>query len=95
MKLAWHEVPGKIGRKDPSRRDRMIVCKPLNGRSMIIARRQSDICYRPVGSKSYRPYGTGRFFLTIPGTSCQATFTQSLRDTDPIATQFFDSLLGS
>jgi hypothetical protein len=27
-------VPGKIGRKDPSRRDRMIVCKPLNGRSI-------------------------------------------------------------
>src|ERR1700741_1758625 len=34
MKVAWHEVPGKIGRKDPSRRDRMIVCKPLNGRSI-------------------------------------------------------------
>jgi hypothetical protein len=73
----------------------MIVCKPLNGRSIDkIARRQADICYRPAGSKSYRPYGTGRFFLIIPGTSCQAIFTRSLRDTDPIATQFFNSLLG-
>src|SRR6202008_1572999 len=34
MKVAWHEVPGKIGSKDPSRRDRMIVWKPLNGRSI-------------------------------------------------------------
>jgi hypothetical protein len=30
--------------------------------------------------KSDRPYGTGCFFLTIPGTSCLATFTQSLQD---------------
>jgi hypothetical protein len=28
----------------------------------IIARRQADIWYRPAGRKSYRPYGTGRFF---------------------------------
>ena len=73
----------------------MIACKALNGRSIDNSASPSRYLYRPPGSKSYRPYGTDRFFLTIPGTSCQATFTQSLRDTEPIATQFFDSLLGS
>jgi hypothetical protein len=59
MKVAWHEVPGKIGKREPSRRDRMIVYKPLNGRSI-----DNSVVAKPIFvtdqqvAKSYRPYGT-------------------------------------
>jgi hypothetical protein len=49
---------------------------------MGVAQRISQACAPDSGRSSDHtvPYGTGRPYSQFPGISCQATFTQSLRD---------------
>ena len=88
MKVAWHEVPGNRPVKIRPVGYGMIV-SPLSrkpGRAHSLNKPQFDI--------PLTPCPTGRTHdLAVPGTSCQATFILSLRDTGAFALEFFNSLL--
>src|SRR5580704_16924352 len=64
---AWHEVPGKASVKEPSRRVRYD---------------RAQLIQNGCTPARITPYPTGRLFWggVVPGTSCQATITSSLRD---------------
>jgi hypothetical protein len=58
----------------------MIVQEPLSTPSRNLAHADAIFVDQRANTESHRPSGTGSFFLRIPGTSCQATVGQSLRD---------------
>ncbi len=58
MKVAWHEVPGGCPKKDPSRRDGLIRADRPRTMATNIIQPMKD----PLGTSSYRPYGTGPFW---------------------------------
>ena len=73
--VAWHEVPGKPTITVPSRRERY----DLWFRHRFSAR--YGVSEVEAQRRHLRPYPTGRINgLGFPGTSCQATIAQSLRD---------------
>jgi hypothetical protein len=71
MKVAWHEVPGIL----------MKAARP-GGNGL---KRGKVFVHTPrfkagVTNRSYRTLRDGIMIALVPGTSCQATFIQSLRD---------------
>ena len=78
MKVAWHEVPEKQHNEAPSRRDGLSGVLLSISTSELSARlKQPYRCNKPDHTV---PNGTGSLGDASPGTSCQATFIQSLRD---------------
>jgi hypothetical protein len=71
MKVAWHVVPGTRAAKIPSVGYGMIGWR---GGPLLSSGEKPSCPTRTV------PYGTVLGISTYPGTTCQATFFQSLRD---------------
>ena len=57
-----------------------MVSEPLSTPSLNLAPANTIFVDYHANTPSHRPFGTGSFLLRIPGTSCQATIRQSLRD---------------
>jgi hypothetical protein len=73
MKVAWHEVPGMHAPMIPSRRVRYDRAALRDYGLGSWTKRGATDHTVPYGMDRVRP---------LPGTSCQATFIQSLRDKD-------------
>ena len=65
MKVAWHDMPGNLEARSPSRRVR--YDPSTLGVLLHWAMNETE------RHRSYRPYGTDPYVATFPGTSCQAS----------------------
>ena len=66
---------------DPSRRERCDRCLAVEVVDLV----RRSACYAWAIIASYRTLRDGSLCWSVPGTSCQATFIQSLRDISPAA----------
>jgi hypothetical protein len=83
MKVAWHEVPGTRPRGVRLRRGRCewrLHVASNEAPQIVQTVTQPIVRGGPQGSSSYRTVWDGSVCPHFPGTSCQATIDQSLRD---------------
>ena len=72
MKVAWHEMSGNLEGRRPCRRVRY----DPSTLGVLLHWVMNETGRR----RSYRPYETDPYVAAFPGTSCQATIIESLRD---------------